>query len=193
MLYRFSMRILPRSTGVALAALATLLLSGCLPSTPVVTPEPLPSSTPVFASDADALAAATDAYRAYVEVSDQIARDGGVEPERLSPLVTPEWLAKEVASFNKFAKLSRHQTGSTSFRVTGLQGVHDDGHGGVSVGAYVCTNVSGTRFLDASGTDVTPADRVSRVSLEVTFKGTPPASSQLVLARNEPWSGTGVC
>ena len=52
-------------TSIAAVALAVLLLSGCVPQQSTDTPTPEPSSTPVFATEEEALAAATAAYAAY--------------------------------------------------------------------------------------------------------------------------------
>ena len=69
------MRILP---SIALAALVVSLFSGCIPTEPLAdTPAPQPTSTPVFASEEEALAAAVEAYAGYLEMSDLIASEGG--------------------------------------------------------------------------------------------------------------------
>ena len=192
MLYRFSMRILPRSTGVALAALATLLLSGCLPSTPVVTPEPLPSSTPVFASDEMALAAATEAYRAYLAMSDEITADGGANPERISKFVGSEMLDKQIAQYAPFQERDLSTSGASSFDTMSVEQVDDRGDGSVEVTTYVCLDVSRVRILDAVGADVTSGDRVNRLPLEVSFASRD-QSGRLLIAQSDSWRGTNFC
>ena len=189
MLYRFSMRILPRSTGVALAALATLLLSGCLPSAPVVTPEPLPTSTPVFASDADALAAATDAYARYLAVSDQILKDGGTTPDRIEAVTTGEKLETELASYTEVQLAGYHSTGDTTFDHVALQRYAPQNVDGVGIVVlYLCEDVSRVNVMDASGTSVVSADRPARVLYEVAFDLVLPGSDHLLVANKQPWS-----
>ena len=73
------MRALTTVAGVAIGA---LLLSGCLPQQPTATPPPEATAAPIFASDEEALAAATAAYAAYLAMSDQILKDGGKDPDR---------------------------------------------------------------------------------------------------------------
>ena len=68
------MWIIARVSAAALAV--ALVLVGCVPTTTPASPAPRPSATPVFATEAEALAAATEAYAAYVRVSDQILADG---------------------------------------------------------------------------------------------------------------------
>ncbi|MEO7349354.1 MAG: hypothetical protein ABIW32_05800, partial [Terrimesophilobacter sp.] len=83
----------------AVLLVATLLLSGCVPSEPVITPVPEPSVTPIFASDDEALAAATDAYAKYLEVSDAIFASGGQGIEQLSEVLAGKQLQVEKDGF----------------------------------------------------------------------------------------------
>jgi hypothetical protein len=182
------MRMLP----VAGLTLALLLLSGCLQQSPTAMPTPQPSSTPVFASDEEALAAAEAAYAEYLRVSDLVAQDGGKEPERLISLVTADWYPKEQESFARFAASGNRQVGSTSFKNFELQQATDLGAGAAEIVIYLCSDSSGTSFLDANGVNVTPSDRQTLVSLEVTFK-TSEGAAVLQLANNEPWSGDSFC
>lgn len=174
----------------ALAIVTTLVLGGCVPSEPSASPTPEPSATPVFASEEEALAAAEEAYAAYLAVSDAIAQDGGANPQRLADFVTPEWLEKEVAGFEQLAASGRTQTGQTSARGTTLQQYSQEG-AVATVIAYVCTDFSGTRFVDSTGADVTPVDRIINVSLQVSFETG--AENGLLISGSEPWSGATVC
>ena len=175
-------------SSIAAVALAVLLLSGCVPQQSTNTPTPEPSSTPVFASEEEALAAATAAYAAYLAVSDQIGADGGANPERLEPLVTAEWLTKEIGAFKEFSVTGWKQSGVTTVRSAILQQFSDD-----SVSIYVCTDASATRFNDASGADVTPAVRQTVSSLEVSFVLGSSVADGLLLESNDPWSTESFC
>ena len=66
--------------GVGLLA---LVLAGCAPDVPAIQVPPTPTVTPLFASDEEALAAAEEAYAAYLAMSDEITSDGGERPERI--------------------------------------------------------------------------------------------------------------
>ncbi|HEU4807654.1 MAG TPA: hypothetical protein VFT01_05275, partial [Homoserinimonas sp.] len=87
----------------ALSIAVAMLLSGCVPQDPEVVPPPEPSTEPVFASDEEALAAATDVYKAYLAMSDLIAQEGGREPERLEPYVSVDLLKEEEQAFESIA------------------------------------------------------------------------------------------
>lgn len=177
----------------AAALAAVLLLAGCVPGEPVITPEPDPDATPVFASDEEALAAATEAYAKYLEVSDQIAADGGADPGRMIPIVTKDQYQKEVEGFKSLLDGGLHIVGSSEFDSIMIQSWSMLAPGSAQVVVYACSDASSTRVLDASGADVTPTNRRVRAPFELEFVSSIGDSSSLILARNELWSGTDFC
>src|SRR4051812_14875779 len=85
-----------------------LALAGCVPSEPPVTSPPTSDAQPVFASDEEALAAAEEAYGAYIAMVDEILRNGGDDGDRLAPLVSPELLAQQEEGFAAFRAKKWH-------------------------------------------------------------------------------------
>ncbi len=83
-----------RSVVGALVLVGMLALTGCVDGDRLPTLPPTPTSTPIFASEEEALAAAEEAYAAYLEMSNLISSEGGVEPERIAPFVTADQLAE---------------------------------------------------------------------------------------------------
>ena len=179
-------------TGPALLAVAVLLtLAGCVPSTSHPTAAPSASATPVFASDAEALAAAEKAYAAYLKVSDEVAHDGGKDPERIANYVTPGRLQSELRTSDLFESKKIKTTGSTTFENAILQQVEVIGTG-TSVTLYACWDATGVRVVDIDGNDATPINRVDRQTLEIvltTTKGKLP----LRLKSDDAWSGQSSC
>ena len=106
MTYRVRMRI-GVCVGVGLFVVA---LVGCAPEDSPV-PPPTPDVKPLFASDEEALAAAEEAYAAYLAMSDEISHDGGVNPERIAPFVTSERLVTELDSFGRQRDLGIRSAG----------------------------------------------------------------------------------
>jgi len=179
------MRLAP----LALAAALLLTLAGCVPSThPSASPRA--SATPVFASDADALAAAEKAYAAYLKVSDEILIDGGSRPERLEPYVSASLYAEEKKGFEQTAANGWHSTGGTSYDHFSLE-AYDPSDRDAFVTAYVCSDVSRVDVLDSRGVSVVSPNRPERTAFEVTFALA--HSRTLVLASNDVWTGDGVC
>jgi hypothetical protein len=181
---------IPRLSLVALAA--ALALSGCVPSGPLVTPAPEPSSTPIFATEDEALAAATAAYAAYVKMSDQIFMEGGANPERLGSVATGEQLKTDLAGYQTAAEKGVHSTGGTTFEGVTLQLFREKSVDGEAVIAvYLCEDISSVDVLDASGTSVVSPTRPSRVRYAVEFDVVPANSERLLVSHKQPWSGGG--
>ena len=157
-----------RRVGGAVAVVGMLLLSGCGGSDPMPTLPPTPSSTPVFASEEEALAAAEEAYAAYLAMSNLISSEGGADPERIAPFVSESRLADELEGFETYQNLQIHTAGTDTYEVRELQRV-DETEAGAEVVVYVCWDASAVRVIDASGMDVTPASREVRALLEVVL------------------------
>jgi hypothetical protein len=178
-----------RSGPLVVAAALLLALTGCVPTgTPSASPRP--TATPVFASDAEALAAAEKAYAAYESVSDQILKDGGANPERLKSVTSSTLYDEELKGFQLTAKNGWHSTGGTTHDHFSLQ-TYDPGNLDSTVVAYVCSDVSRVDVLDSNGASVVSASRPDRTPFQVTFALR--ASGTLVLASDDVWTGGGVC
>ena len=87
---------LQKYPGLALALI--IALTGCAPSPeslepaePEVPPSPVVTQLPSDDLFEAARLGATRAVGAYLERSDLITSEGGVSPERMASLVTPEW------------------------------------------------------------------------------------------------------
>ena len=176
----------------AAAVLAVLLLAGCVPGEPVVTPEPDPDVTPVFASDEEALAAATEAYAKYLEVADSIRADGGNNPDRVSAVVTPDRVAEELDGFAYFSDNEVSTVGSIELADIELQQYFDlDEKAEVTI--YACQDASSIRFVDSSGVDVTPTEKPGRQMFEVVLRSSGDDPRRLLLAGSELWEQTDEC
>ena len=166
---------------------AVVVLSGCTPAPHTVTPAPAPSSTPVFASDADALAAATAAYAKYASVTDQIFQNGGKSLNDLEEVATGDLLASTIDGFKRASDAGLHSTGRTTFDQVQLQQYDPASTGKSIVTAYVCEDVSNIDVLNSAGKSVVSADRPNRVLYEVTFDLTPDHKG-ILLSNRVPWA-----
>ena len=166
--------------------LIAVALAGCSAQ------QPAPKETtaaadqkPLFASDEEALAAAQAAYANYLEVSDQIARDGGANPERLKGLLSSDQYQSEVTSFQNYVTKGIHSSGSMAF-----DSLHLASSDSQNVSAYLCLDSSLSRVIDSVGNDVTPSTRQDRWPLLVTFESN---NGALVISGSETWTGTNFC
>jgi hypothetical protein len=173
-------------TGVAIACSA-ILLSGCAKPDPVVTPAPASSSKPLFATDADALAAATKAYAAYLRMSDQILHDGGSNPERLETVETGKLLEADQKALLQVHDRGIRGAGVTKFDDVKLQQhERDQNDGNVLVVVYLCEDVTEADLTDSTGVSIVSPDRQTRTVYQVTFE-TPSKSGPLLVSDKEKW------
>lgn len=167
------------------AALAVvLLLTGCSLASPEVAPTPTPSATPVFASEEEALAAAEEAYAAYVTLADQIFIEGGKNPERLSSVATGEFLEAAIHGYRDVQRNGWHSTGGTVFRHFELQS-YSEGAASEILTAYVCEDVSAVDVLDGQGASVVSSSRPDSTTLQVAFDL---IDGAMLISGREAWS-----
>jgi hypothetical protein len=177
----------------ASTALATLLLAGC-GSTPIPPPTPAPTtSAPVFASEDEALAAATEAYAAYQAMSDLVTGDGGQDPTRVQSLATSDYYPELLEGFASFALREMSSLGSSRYDTVSLVSSAEEPKGHAVVSVYLCSDVSEVRLLDASGVDVTPSTRPNRIALQVGFVSSSGDPRKLLIDGEDVWSGASFC
>jgi hypothetical protein len=181
-----------RSGPLVVAAALLLALVGCVPTgTPSASPRP--TATPVFASDAEALAAAEKAYAAYLKVSAQITAGGGLDPGRIDPLVTTKQASIEHDTYEYFSSNNLHTVGSPTFSHPKLEQMTFDNAGRADLTFYTCVDATSVRVFNASNSNVTPSNRADRTPLEVTLVSSPSSKSNLLVSESSEWSGSGVC
>jgi hypothetical protein len=184
------MRFVTSAAGVTLAA---LILSGCVQQPPSVIPNSTPTAAPVFATDADALAAAKTAYVGYLAAADAVNARGGRDPSSLSRWVSPGWFPTEARSYRDFAKTHETVAGTTTFTDFTFVRQSLAVSGAAVVVAHVCLDIDKVKIKDASGATVVPAGARKRVPLQVSFVSKSRASTLLVVDRSTPWRNADPC
>jgi hypothetical protein len=180
------MRNFSRVSVVVVAAAA--ILTGCVNADPIVTPAPIPSATPLFATEADALAAATAAYAAYVTLSDKVFSEGGSGAERLSEVSTGRQLEANVAGFAEAKSLGYRSLGTTSFDTVSVQKFdRESGGSEAMIVVYLCEDVSKVDVVNGKGESVVSPDRPDRAGYEVTFAAAPSSLNNLLVASKDLW------
>lgn len=175
----------------ALALLVASALAGCATEpTPAPTHTAAATDAPVFASDEEALAAATKAYAAYLKASDAISNDGGTDPERIAPFIAPSLLKSELEGFAGYRSAGAHSVGSTTFVVSSVQGIEASKDFGTSISLYICEDVSDLDVVDSKGVSLVSPSRTPLTPFEVTFEG---SADSIVLGYREVWEGRNFC
>jgi len=180
-----------RTGSLVVAATLLLALAGCVPTDGHPSPSLSASATPVFASDAEALAAAEKAYAAYLKVSDEVAQGGWKDVDSLVPYVRGAALSNDLKTAKDLSSKSLRQVGKTSFDSVKLESVDDRSDGTTVVTVYLCLDVSGVDVIGPSGVSVVPGSRQTRVPLEVDVDNL--RGSRFKVSRSDAWSGTDFC
>jgi hypothetical protein len=189
------MRIIPRLSGAALAVALSvaLMLTACVPTTTPAGPTPKTSTKPVFANEAEALAAATKAYAAYVKVSDKILADGGNNPERVHDVATGDALRGALAGYQEFRTKELRSVGLSKIDHVSIQRFSGSSANGKDlVSIYACLDVSSVEVLNKSGASVVSPQRPARQPFQVS-EDWDKGKQLLVVASREPWADGGVC
>jgi hypothetical protein len=176
----------------AAALLTAVTLAACTQPGPGPTQSPVPTAkhTPAFASDAEALKAATDAYAAYLKMSDTIAHDGGANPERIKPYASGDALDAALQSAQQFRAAGAHSIGSTTVAQIQPQVVDYQNVRNINISFYACEDVSEVDVLDQDGISLVSQDRPSRATYTVTVLS---RSGRLAVDSDEPWTGASIC
>lgn len=184
-----------RSAIAALGLGTTLTLAGLAscssPPGPIEPPGPHPSSTPVFASDAEALAAAEELYGRYDSITNQLGSEGWDDPTRLADVLAEDALQNEIDSAAELSAKGYRQLGESTFDSLTLQQLVDRGLGEVDITVYVCADVSDVDVVDEHNHSVVAESRPDRQPLEVEMNDK--MAGQLKIVRREAWSGSDFC
>ena len=191
LLYRFGMGTALRHPNglVPVAAALTLILAACTSPAPEPTPTSSPVATPVFASDEEALAAAEKAYADYLAVSDEIAQDGGADPERMETVAIGRGLKTAVDELREYQERGVRSIGHTSFTASSLESVHQSGNV-VEVRFYVCDDVSQVDVVDNTGKSIVQPGRPVKLPFQVTASAD---EARLLVSERGFWEGVDYC
>jgi hypothetical protein len=185
-----------RTRGGVLAVVSGVVLmlagvTGCSdpPASPLASDGPTKTArAPVFDSLDEAFEAAVATYQRYVDLWNQIAAEGGANPERLLEVMEDnELAAEEMATFGDFAANGERVQGATSFAKPRLMQYQDAAS---LIQMYACSDISGARLIDRDGNDITP-EREELIPVMITFHLT--ASAEVLVSEREVWARPGIC
>ena len=184
------MRTAAAATALGLTLLAAAGLAACSPDDPVIPPDPLPSVTPVFASDEEALAAAEELYGEYLAAENKLGQGGWKDLSLVEPFLRGAALADETETADDLAGKGYQQRGSTSFDTMMIQQLHDDGPGSVLITVYLCLDFTNADVVDSTGESIVDSTRQDRLALEVDLDD---LDGELKLSRSDGWPGENFC
>lgn len=160
---------MPRPLALALVPLLLLAaaLTGCTQPTRLPPPEPSASGEPLFASDEEALAAATAAYEEYLAVVDGALSD----PTQSTPLdevALGDVLNEANQSIDTFSEQGLRFVGKRQVVDTLLQ-QYASSDSATEVRLYVCESVADVDVLDANDQSVVEPTRPDLTAFQVAI------------------------
>jgi hypothetical protein len=155
---------------------------------PPLSPMPVPSGTPVYASEEEALAAAEEVYGRYLEAENALGQGGWNDVSLVEPFVTGDALEDEAATAADFSSKGYVQEGSIRLASITLQ--QADFSSRADISTYICLDLSLAKVLDSSGNPLETDGRPDLFPLEVGFGD---GDGALKIYRSDPWSGTTFC
>lgn len=178
------------AAGLLIFALAATL-AGCSDTTRIPDPTPEATADPLFATDEEALAAAVEVYERYLAVSDEILRESGKDPERLEPLVSPEFYAVELGGYQQAEAGGYRLVGSSKVTASELQQrAPGTAAGTEEVVTYICVSREDSDVVDSSGESIVVADAPIETGFEVVTTFT---SDDAVIESKTVWDGLESC
>lgn len=176
----------------AAVGLVVIALSGCAGGEAVPTLPPTPTSSPIFASEEEALAAAKEAYAAYLEMSNLISSEGGVDPERIAAVARGELYEAALLGFETLRADGLRFVGTSEIRATELQyALLETLEPNHVVAAYICVDVSALDVVNEAGDSVVSSARPDFQAFEVFFDLTD--EGRLSPSSREPWESKSLC
>lgn len=181
------------SRRLALAVLPLVLLvaplAACTESARIPPPEPSATVEPLFASDEEALAAATEAYEEYLAVLDvALQQPANVDASFTEVAVGPA-LDEAVESMSTFVDQGLRIVGMREVTAAQFQQsiVSDDQ---VALQIYVCESVANVDILNSDGVSLVQPERPDLTAFEVTLVAD---EQQILVEQRIVWEGGGVC
>ncbi|MFC6355069.1 hypothetical protein [Luethyella okanaganae] len=187
------MRLMSRGITAALVGVVLLVMgvAGCV-KTPVQPPvSTTDAPAPVFASDEEALAAAEEAYAAYLAVGDEISKQGGDNPERYAQVSKGQALESALKSAGQFREARAHTFGDSTYSTYKLQLANYANVETLEILVYVCDDVSSVDVLGEDGVSIVSPDRPDKTPFVVEFDHK--LNNKLILSRKDLWEGETFC
>jgi hypothetical protein len=178
----------PRSLVLPATAALLVALAGCSDTPAIPEADPTPSASPLFASEEEALEAATAVYEEFLKAFDTALANPGAGTSDLTTVASERALQLAIEDVTTFESDGLRITGARALAGTKLQTVYP---GPVTeIIFYACEDVEGVQLVDSAGTVLSSDERPDRATFEVVVHAT--ESSTVVVDRGL-WDGTSAC
>lgn len=175
---------------LAAVSLAALSLSGCSGPPAPTAASPSPTATTVFASEEEALAAATEAYAAYQAALDIAYSTYDVS--QLMNLATKAEVDGVRESVAEWEAEKKRQVGTTGTHGVRLVGDITDVIRSGNTQIYVCLDVVGIDVVDENGASVVDDSQIDTYPMIASLDWST-SGSRLIVAGEDVWTAENFC
>ena len=167
-------------------AVCVVAVAGCSPVVNRTEPTiDTPVTTPTTSREG-AEALATEAYKSYLALNDEIASQGGTDPERLTEVAQGMALEVIYENMREIREAGLRITGSTRLQSLDVSDWTDN-----RISAYVCEDVTLIDLLDQDGHSLVSAGRVNVTPFEVELDRD--ETTRFLLSERKVWTGKNFC
>lgn len=181
--------MLRRPALVGLAIALVVPLAACSETTRLPDAEPSSEVAPLFASDEEALAAATAAYEEYLAALDTALQMGEVGDRSFSDVAEGAALLDAEETLSDFVERGVRITGQRVLTASSLQ-QYSATSDRAEVQLYVCESVAGVDVIEAGGGSIVEPDRPDLTAFEALVVID---TERSVVHDRLVWPGGGVC
>jgi len=190
--------MLRRATACAALILIVSSVAACSPAEPPAPHKTTQTAAPVFASDEQALGAATSIYGEYLAARNVIENEGGVGIERLEPYTSPTVAAQTSEFATDFlVAFEMHAEGAVTFDSTTLVRRDDRPRAdGAVMAVTLCEDESARTVVRADGVTAVRNGGATRYGYEVTIAVEPaeqPDAAASRIVSREPVDDPALC
>ena len=180
---------MPRRPHALVAPLLVLAMVGCTPTTALPPASPPSEEAPLFASDEEALAAATEAYEEFLAALDAKLQDPPSPDVSLDDFAEKQALDEAMQSVEQFEVEGLRITAPRTVTTVRLQMlIHAED--ATELVFYACESVAGVDLLDEAGKSLVTPERPDLSAWESSVVFRP--GEALVNSRTQ-WTGGDVC
>ena len=182
---------MPRRLALAAAPLVLLVasLGACAESVRIPPAEPSSATQPLFATDEEALEAATAAYEEYLRVLDDFLRTPRSVGGEFDEIAAEHALKSALSSIQQFLDDGVSITAPRRVADAALQQVIS-GNDSTEVVVFFCEDVSAALLIDGTGMSLTTGDRPDFTIFEGTVAF---ADEEAIVVDRQFWSNETSC
>jgi hypothetical protein len=180
-----------RSASTLALAAGLLALTGCAGPDPAPPPS---SSPPVFENEEQALAAVTETYQEFLDISNTILHEGGTNPERIAAVASPDVAAIEYEAYSRMRDGGYSTRGDIDLADVRLREFYTSPDSlGVVARAFACEIVGSVEILDTNGQPRPQSDRQPAIGFEISLGADSESSDHYMITAKDAEEGASSC